>query len=189
MVYSPRRRANNCGTGIIESRAFCPSSELSSHRIFHRVSFFLSLLTHFSPFIFLPLRAPADNSIFPCLRETRPRLAYLWVTVQLFENRKTRQKPRKIERNDFHELQNPRRGNEFIEGVHCERLAEFLICERRDLTSSYVNTPIRLCISEIKERRRRKTVINLFSHSAANLFSLLSFFSPNINKIIYTEYK
>lgn len=81
--------ANNCCTGRLSSRAFYPSSELSSHCIFHRVAFFLSLLTHSSIVSFFYDLAHADNSIFPSLQETRPRLAYLRVTVRLFENHKS----------------------------------------------------------------------------------------------------
>jgi len=71
--------ANNCCTGRLSSRTFYPSSKLSSYCVFHRVAFFLSLLIHSSIVSFFYDLAHADNSIFPCLQETRPRLAYLRV--------------------------------------------------------------------------------------------------------------
>lgn len=149
-AYSPRRGQTIAVPGLSRVALFVFHLILSSCRIFHRVALFLSPLTHFSRTILLRPRARADNGVFPCLQETRPRFAYLRVTARLFENRKTRKNQ---EKSNGLVSTNYEIHNEFIEGVCRERLAAFL--KERHSTSTIQSLRRYIFVYLIKRREKR----------------------------------
>lgn len=194
---SPRRgQTESRYRGIIRSRAFCPSSELSTRRnLSPRPSrsfshFSHTFFSHFSPFIppFDLARAAPITAYFRAF-EKRDRDSLICDCLKIIKP--VKKKPRKIERIGFHELRNPQLGEWVHRGRSPRTISRVLNMWKKWFNENHAVMWIRLCISKVKEinssqslsqgKRNKETVINC---SKISLFlgfflsSLLSFFLP-----------